>query len=305
MSRESKIPFLLLLLAGEIMASASVIFIRRSAMAPVMLSSFRMLFSVLLLLPFYLKELKQNPAQPKPFNLKDMKQALIPGLLLGLHFISWIMGARMIPAANASLIVNLTPVVTPLFLFLLLRERVSKGEILGSLIALGGCLYLAWGDLNLDRQYFMGDLITLGSMGAFALYQIMAKTRMKGVWSYLVPLYFIGGIFCLIVGLTQMPLGSQGWIPWSRNDWIAVLGLALISTIGGHSIINYSMKHLRGQLVSVFHTSQFLYAGLMAYFFLNEIPGRRFLEASPFILGGVIFTILAGHRQSSKVEPAV
>lgn len=286
---------LLLLFFGEMMASASVIFIRISSINPILLASFRMLVAVLFLLPFYFRELKRDHPGVKPFSPGDLKTALLPGLLLGLHFITWIFGARLVPAANASLIVNLTPMVSPLILLFAVGERVNRWEILGSLIAVAGCYFLARGDLNLNQAYFFGDMVILGAMVTFAFYQVLAKKRMTGLWRYVVPLYLIGGLSCLLAAI----ITGASFKGWTGGDWIAIFGLALLSTIGGHSIFNLAMRQIRGQIVSVFHTTQFIYAGIMGYFILNEMPSRSFLMVAPVILLGLLITIV-GHPSDRK-----
>lgn len=286
---------LLILLGGEILASSSVIFIRLSTIDPVLLASMRMLVAVLFLLPFYFRELKKDHKGTVPFSPSELKPALLPGILLGLHFISWIYGARMIPAANASLIVNLTPMVTPFILFLSAGEKVNPMEIIGSFIALLGCYLLARGDFSLDKAYFTGDFIILAAMFAFAVYQVFAKKRMTGLWRYMVPLYLIGGLFCLIVAL----LTGASFRNWNYGDWTAILGLAFLATIGGHSIFNLSMKQMRGQVVSVFHTTQFIYAGIMAYFLLGESPQKSFFLVAPIILAGLVITIIGQWKATS------
>lgn len=282
-----KIPMLMILLGGEILASASVIFIRLSTIDPILLASFRMLVAVLFLLPFYFRELKRDHQGAVPFSPAELKPVLVPGLLLGLHFIAWIYGARMVPAANASLIVNLTPIVMPFFVYFSVRERVNLPEAAGSLIAIMGCFLLARGDFSLDRRYFLGDLIIFGAMLAFAFYQVFAKKRMTGLWRYMVPLYLIGGLFCLLIALFT----GASFRNWTGGDWTAIFGLALLSTIGGHSIFNLAMKHLRGQIVSVFHTTQFIYAGIMAFLILGEVPSKSFFFVAPVILTGLLIAI--------------
>ncbi|MBN2656343.1 MAG: DMT family transporter [Spirochaetales bacterium] len=294
-----KIPMLIILLGGEILASASVIFIRLSTIDPVLLASFRMLVSVLFLLPFYFRELKRDHEGVVPFSPAELKTVLVPGVLLGFHFITWIYGARMIPAANASLIVNLTPIATPFFLYFSVKERVNGQEIAGSLIALMGCFLLARGDFSLDRRYFLGDLIILGAMLTFALYQVFAKKRMLGLWRYMVPLYLVGGLFCLLFALVS----GASFRNWTAGDWTAIFGLALLSTIGGHSVFNLAMKHLRGQIVSVFHTTQFIYAGIMAFLILGEVPERSFLLVAPVILIGLFITISGQWKISEQANP--
>lgn len=295
MEHQGKVKSILLLLAAEVMASSSVIFIRLSTIHPLQLSAYRMLLSVIILLPFYLKETHKPQEESRPFAWKDVRKALIPGVLLGIHFISWISGARMIPAANASLIVNLTPIISPLVLFVMVREKVSRGEMLGSLVALAGISYLALGDFSAQKEYFTGDLITMGSMLAFAIYQTIAKKHMVGLWRYLLPLYLVGGLFCLTASAVATDLTA----PWTRNDILAIVGLSLVCTIGGHSIFNLSMKNLRGQVVSVFHTSQFIYAGVMGYFILHEVPSKKLLVAGPLLVSGVIITIISQKKKKA------
>ncbi|MBB6482127.1 DMT family transporter [Spirochaeta isovalerica] len=294
-----KIPMLMILLGGEILASASVVFIRLSSIDPILLASFRMLVAVVFLLPFYFRELKRDHKDVVPFSPAEIKPVLVPGLLLGIHFITWIYGARLVPAANASLIVNLTPVATPFFIYFSAKERVNFLEVLGSLIAILGCFLLARGDFSMDRQYFLGDLVIFSAMLTFALYQVYAKKRMTGLWRYMVPLYLVGGLFCLIVAIFT----GASFLNWTAHDVIAIFGLSLLSTIGGHSIFNLAMKHLRGQIVSVFHTTQFIYAGIMAFFILREVPGRSFLLVAPIILTGLFITISGQWKIPGRKRP--
>lgn len=291
-NRDATAGKLMFLLFGELLGALSIYFIKSSTMNPLLLASGRQLTAALVLLPLFFKEMKQN----KDFRPGDLKISLIPGVLLGIHFITWITGARMIPGANATLIVNLTPAVTPLLLYFLTRERTNRQEGIGSVLALSGSFVLAFSDLALNRDYFLGDLICFVSMLTLAAYLVFSKRSMKGIWTYLVPLYLTGGTVCFLASFfTTNPFRES----LTRADWIAILGMGIVSTLGGHSIINWAMKHLRGQIVSLFHNTQFIYAGLIGFFVFKEIPRGNFFVAAVLIILGLIYPLLPKEHRAS------
>ena len=59
-----------------------------------------------------------------------------------------------------------------------------------------------------------------------------------------------------------------------------ILGLGIVPTVVGHSLINRAMKYFRGQLVSIVNMTQFVFAGMMGYFFFGEVPNWTFFVAS-------------------------
>ena len=78
---------------------------------------------------------------------------------LRLHFITWIAGARMTPAANSTLIVNIVPVVMPLLLWLFAREKLTPRETWATGIATVGLAVLFAADFRISREHFRGDTI--------------------------------------------------------------------------------------------------------------------------------------------------
>jgi drug/metabolite transporter (DMT)-like permease len=302
---------ILFLLVGVAAGAASIIFIKMSALHPLLLASYRLLLAALLLSPFYFRELARerrrlpgvrNPALEsgaakveRGIIARSLTASVIPGLLLGLHFIAWIAGARMTSAANATLIVNMAPVAMPVAAYIFMKEIITPAEIAGTVLALGGVVFLGISDFHVSMETFRGDVLSFVAMLFFTVYLILGKRKKRQInfWLYLVPLYFIGGVFCFIVSLFfTSPLRG---ISWFETGMIA--GLAAISTIGGHSIYNYSMRHLRSQLVTLVNQSQVLFGALFGLLFFAEIPERNFFIATPIILGGIILAIIFSRKK--------
>lgn len=257
-----------------------------------LLATYRMLAAALILSPLFFRARKKHRGA---FGAKELKRCLLPGILLAVHFITWIMGARLTWAANSSLIVNVIPVAMPFLLFFAIGERITRGEVLGTLIAICGVAVLAFESYQVDSELFIGDLICAGSMFLFAIYLMLGRKNkdFANLWLYVVPVYAIGGITCLLLAL--LFANTDGEVPGIQ--WVYVAGLTIVPTIFGHSLLNWGMKHLRGQLVAIVNLAQFIFAGIMGAVFLKEIPGSMFVLAAGLVVAGAIIAIRAQPRQ--------
>lgn len=271
----------LLALAVLCLASA-VLFIQISTVPPVTLTVWRLLLAAVVLAPIALGEWRQHQrteGTPIPLGL-----TVLPGVILAIHLITWVIGARRTPTANASLIANMAPVVLPGLLYLLVRERVNRREWIGTGIVLGGLAILVGGDVHLSPETAKGDLICFGSMLFLALYLALARQRsprIPGFALYITPLYGSAAI----LGLVVLAIQGGPFLP-EAGQWKWVVALALIPTLVGHGLLNYAMKHMRGQVVAVASQTQFVFAGTGAYFLFGTAPSLTFYPASVLALWG-------------------
>ncbi len=72
-----------------------------------------------------------------------------------------------------------------------------------------------------------------------------------------------------------------------------LVALALIPTVLGHSLLNFSLKHISGQSVSVCNLGQFIFAGSMAWLWFGEIPHGGFYPAALLVIAGAVTVALA------------
>lgn len=278
------------LVLGVFFCSTAVIFIKASELDPVLLAGYRQWFAAVALLPLFW-------ARRALWRPEMWRRCVVPGILLGLHFISWIVGARLTPAANASLIVNLVPVAMPIFMFLVVREVINRGEVIGTLLAIVGVVLLTAADFSFDQQYFVGDVVCFGSMLLYAGYLTYGKVNrdFPSIWLYVVPVYGIGGLFCLLLGGIGWLFGwvdpSLGSAPMREIGLL--VGLTLIPTVLGHSTMNWAMQKMRGQLVAIVNLGQFIFAGVMGWLLLQELPTPAFYPACVLLVAGAIIAIRA------------
>ncbi len=270
----------LLLLGGVIACSTSVIMIKASESHPIVIAAYRLLIASAVLTPVFIHALRRERAV---YRLEHLRRSFIPAVFLAAHFISWAAGGRMTYAANAALIVNLVPLVMPFILVIVLRERVHGREIVATVLALAGVSLIGISDYRLDPGLLYGDFVCFVSMVLFAIYLALGRRNrdFSNVWLYLIPLYWMAGLISLVFALIlRLPFTGYG-----GKEYLLILALALVPTVIGHSLLNYSLKHFRGQVVSVVNLLQFVFAGILAYLIFSEVPAPAFYGAS--VLAGI------------------
>ena len=307
-----------LLVFGVWACATAVIMIKLCRVHPVLLAACRLLVAAVVLAPLFARDLRRCRGR---YGLALLRKTVLPGLLLGAHLVTWIIGARLTPAANSSLIVNMVPVAMPFLLYVLVRERLTRGELLATATAMAGVGVLAAADYRVGDTSFLGDVVCFVSMVLLAWYLALGRRNrdFPTIWLYVTPLYLFAGMACLIAALLTAGVwaapGVRGALQClglgdvhplavaAASDWMWILALGIIPTVMGHSILNYSMKHLRGQVVSITILGQFIFAGAMAYWILSEIPCWSFYPASVLVVGGAVLVLrFAPGRGGQQVE---
>lgn len=292
---------ILLLFLGVFACSTAAVFIRNSSVHPIMLSAMRLFIAAIGLTPVFLRDWRHH--RNEGMTLQELGASVLPGAILAIHFITWNMGIRMTRVANGSLIVNLVPLAMPMVLFLLTGERLTGREKGATAIAMIATALLILVDYRLDPEYFMGDMVCFGSMLLLATYLAMSRRHRtsRSIWLYVVPLYTLAGLFCLIAAIvwgtiTNQPNVLPQWYP--AREWIWLAALGLIPTITGHSILNYCMKKMRGQVVSIINLSQFAFAGALGWLVFAEVPHWS-LYATATILAVAVYLVITGHKSNA------
>ncbi len=285
-----------ILLCGVLAGSTAVVMIKASDENPLLVASYRLLGAAILLTPFFLRDLGR--AEKGEYGWKQVSWTLLPALALAVHFMTWVVGARMTQTSNASLIANLTSSVLPFFVWILFRERITRQELLGTVVALSGVVWMTGSTLTVSKTDFQGDLICFGSMLCYAFY--MALGRKNGgrirLWLYMVPLYYFAGLISLGCALFFVnPIKT-----YTLNNILLMAGLAVFPTVLGHTIMNYSLKHFRGQMVSVTYLGQFLIGTLLGYLFLGDVPRPSFFVAAAVTVVGILIVLNAAQRHLAQ-----
>lgn len=290
----------LILLFGVFCCSTSVLFIKIGSTDPVVLSAYRLIFSAILLAPAaWWAWTRAGRPRMRPL----VRRGIVPGIFLAFHLVTWIVGARLTSSANATLLVNMVPVLMPVLLFFSAGEKINKFEGAGTVLSVLGVAVLAIGDFHLSPEYALGDSICFLSMIFYSFYLLYGRKNrdLPSIYIYVVPVYLMAGILCLaLAGARELAGLDVVWFGHAyRTEWVSIIGLTVVNTVIGHSIINWALRSIRGQAVVIINLSQFVFAGILGYLFLSEIPNLSFYQGAVLSIAGALVVIVGSPRKTS------
>lgn len=277
---------LMLVMAVAAMAS-SVIFIRFSRLGPGEISGWRMALGAICFLPFVRRD------QWNQLTRGAWIRALCAGILLGGHFVTWVSGARATAAANATLLVNLVPLVLPFLLMPVAGEKVRPRDWGGTLLGFGGVLVLVGANLGADGTW-RGDLVCLGAMVLLACYMALgrkAASLFPATAPWLVPVFAVASLTSFA---SELFLGGSLRLP-PAEEWKWILLIVLFPTLLGHGLVARALRYWRGQVVGVATGGQFLFAGIYGWLAFGEVPGPWFPLGAALIVAGT--RVVAGRTR--------
>ena len=200
---------------------------------------------------------------------------------IGLHYTSSI---------NASLMNSTTPIMIYILSFLLLKERLSKYQITGTLLSLIGVLFIISGgplESFLTFSFNKGDLIVIVAVFCWSIYSLLIKKyagKLPGYSTFLVTIA-IGAIMLLPFTIYEKMTSDQV-IVWSTSTIGAILYVGIIASIVAFLSWNSGVVALGANRAGIYLNFIPVFATLFAVLFLDE----QLLIVQ--VLGGI--TVVAG-----------
>ena len=281
-----RLPAYLALFGGVVCIAWSAIFVRWTDIPGPASAFYRMLVPAVVLLPTFFFDRSRASLDARTLGI-----IAFGGLFFAFDLAFYNTGILQTSAANATLLGNNTPIFVGLLSWLVFRQRPARSFWLGLLMAIAGAAVILWADLAHHARIGLGDLEALIASACFAVY-LMVTEKIRNSTGTLAFLRMAMIASTLALLLINLAMGISLRVPHGRTIW-AVLGLGLVSQLGGYLFLTYALGHLPATLTSISLLTQGPLTAAMAAVLLGE-------PLSPAqILGGVL--VLAGvalaHRQ--------
>lgn len=269
---------------GIVAVSFGAIFVRfASEASPLAISAWRLSVAAIILIP--IAWIRREGSLTPKMTL----WCLASGAALALHFILWITSLSYTSVASSVLFAATHPLFVGLGSFLLLKERPSRGLLIGASIALLGGALIGFGDIQLAGEAVRGDVLAVGGGLMAAIYFMIGRHVRQTVAAteYVAVTYGTAAVLVLIIcGITRTPMiGFSG----STVGFLVLLGL--IPQLLGHSTFNWALKHLSASHVSIMVLGEPIGSGLLALLFFHEIPQGLNLIGAALILVGIYLSL--------------
>jgi len=270
---------MIMIVIGVLGISVSAIFVRYSAAPSAVTAALRLLWTVLLMSPVVLGK-KSVRRQFRQADRKSIVLSILSGIFLAVHFALWFESLRHTSVASSTSIVCTEVIWVSLGYCLFMKGKLSIKAVAAIGVAFVGSLLIAWSDSGTDGAHLYGDMLSLFSAVAVAVYVLIGRqvqTRVSTtVYTYMVY------ASCAVALLALCAVQGYGLFTYGSSAVLVGLGLALCSTIMGHSIFSWCLKYFSPAFVSASKLCEPVVAAVLAVFLFREIP------APLQILGGVL-----------------
>ncbi|QXC60660.1 DMT family transporter [Aquihabitans sp. G128] len=200
-------------------------------------------------------------------TVRDVKQALVPGVLFGLNLAFFFVGATNNSVANAALIGSLAPLlIVPLGarLFGEHLDRRALGFAAIAFIGLGVVLFSApaSGDASL-----LGNTLGLGAMLLWTGYVVSTRRR-RGDMDVAKFMATVSPIATFAV--LPLAIGHGGLLTMSRTGWGYTLILAFLVGIAGHGLMVFAQSTIAIGTIGIAQVVQPGLAVVWSFLLLSE-----------------------------------
>lgn len=274
-------------------ASIFITKLEDAAVPALVIAFYRMAITTLLLLPPALAFKRKEIAA---LARKDFGLLALGGLCLAIHFGAWITSLKYIPIATSVVLVNSHPLFVVIASYLFLSERPSRRSLLGTAVGLVGMVVISGqvftgafaGAFSGVQQALKGDgLAIIGALAVVGYFIVGRKARARiSLLGYVTPLYAV----CSVILLIFVAVSRDALAGYSARVWMYLAALAIVPTIIGHTLFNWSIKHVRPTAISLTFLGEPVVAGLLALIFFGQHPPLATFIGGVLVLAGVYLT---------------
>lgn len=183
----------------------------------------------------------------------------VAGVILALGFITQTIGLELSTAAITGFLTGLYVVFTPLFAWLMVRQKLSGRVAVGATLA-----FIALGVLSITDFGFGPGSIWVVAGAVFLALHIVAL----GVWSPGADPYALTVVqvvaMAVVTGAWTVSDGNGYVAPPDAGVWIAVLFTAILATAFAYFVQTWVQGHMDPSRVAILLTTEVLWTGIIA-----------------------------------------
>jgi drug/metabolite transporter (DMT)-like permease len=298
-SRSAAIPYVTLA-SAQVAVGAAAIFARfaLSGAPPLAVSAWRLLIASVVLLAIaavrnYYAPSATGPSIPQGDTGESKRNALLfigAGIVLAVHFATWIASLDYTSVAVSTLLVATTPIWTALYDSVVHKRHLSPvawAAFAGG--AAGVALVVGFNSTRppIAGHEVLGDALALAGAVAIGAYFILVREvrAAYGTREIVTRTYSLAALALIIASLAahQMPPPIA-----DAKAWGGILAMAFISQLLGHTGMNASLRWFSPSAVGMSTLLEPIIAAVLAFFIFGEQLAQLAL------LGGVLVLCAIG-----------
>ena len=223
-----------------------------------------------------------RPQLVRHINLNFLKRGVLLGVALGLGYVTQTIGLEQSTAAITGFFTGLYIVLTPVFAWLLLRQKIASKVLLGVIIATIGLGVITLGGLGFD----VGTISLLACAILFALHIVGLGRWSPGRDTYALTVVQLATVAVICwIGALFNPSDPGFQAPPDADVWNAVLFTAIFATAIAFFVQTWAQSIMDASRVAIILTTEVVFAALFAVALGQEVLSLR------TVIGGALMVI--------------
>ena len=215
-------------------------------------------------------------------STKDYKSFFISGLLMAVHWVTYFYALKLSNVALGVLSLYTFPIIIALLEPLFLKVKFDPIYILLGVMVLTG-LFILTPEFNIESTQVKGILFGVFSAFCYAVRVLILKQHVAKYNGTMLMFYQT-----VIITVLLLPTLFFMDISGLESQFPYLLLLAFLTTAIGHSLMLHSLKFFSASTASIISSLQPIFAIILAFFFLQEIPTMRTFWGGSLILLTVV-----------------
>ena len=272
--------------------SFAAILIKLSSAEPLSIAFYRVFFTVILILPFVVF-FKKTRSEIRELPKKTLFIMIGIGFILAAHFAFWITSLNYTSVASSVILVTAHPILVGPVSHFFFKEKLSKINSIGIIASVVGVTILVLGNRQLGSQTIdtIGGNILAILGGVMAGFYILGGRKIRktvSVASYAFVVYSVSALVLIVLCITF----NSELLNISVTDFQIFIAMAIIAGLLGHTLYNWSLKHVRASLASVALLGEPLGSTVWAMIIpaIGQIPSKYTIFGGAIILIGIYMT---------------
>jgi len=299
-NKNYRVLFPFIVIIGLIAVSTASILIRFAQQeAPsFVIASLRMVIATLMISPIAIGNYANEIVS---INRKDLFLIIMAGFFLALHFATWVTSLEYTSIGSSVVLVSTGPLWVAIISALWLREDYNNFTFLGIFVAIIGVVIITLNDscfyneliicsdnlTRFDSKLVLGDILALiGAVSVAGYFLIGRVLRPKiNLIPYIFLVYGSASIFLILL----LIISKESILGFSNTTYLWIFLLALFPQLIGHSIYNWSLKHISATLASMVTLGEPIGTTILAILIFKEFPGLLKVIGMLMILAGIFY----------------
>lgn len=276
----------IIVMLGVLFTSFSSILVRLSDSPALIIATYRLGFTVAILLPLVLTRHREELLKIKG---RDFVLCLISGAFLALHFTTWFASLDYTSVASSTVLVDTHAIFVVAGSYVFFREKTSIKALAYIIIALLGSVIISLADSAAGSNVLYGDFLAILGAVFVSGYMLIGRSLRKKF--SVAPYTFLVYSSCMATLLVMDFATKTPVWPYPKRELVIFLGLAVLCTLLGHSLFNWSFEHISPTFVSTSLLSEPVFASIMAIGLFGEIPPAITLAGAGIVILGIYLFI--------------